>query len=165
MRSTFCWRFVAPAVAILLLSAFTVEAQESRATLTGRVSDPAGAAIPNATVVIKNQQTSLETTITTGEEGNYTVTALLPGRYTVSVEAQGFKRAESDQVELFTASTATFDVTLEIGSFGETVIVNTEAPLLEPDTASRGQVVENERISELPLVGRNRLTSRRSRPA
>lgn len=157
MRFTFCWRVFASAVALLLLSAFTIKAQESRATLTGRVSDPAGAAVPNATVVIRNQQTNLETTVTTGDEGNYTVPALQPGRYTVSVEAQGFKRAESDQVELFTASTATFDVSLEIGSFGETVTVNTDAPLLEPDTASRGQVIENERISELPLVGRNPL--------
>ncbi|MDQ3258258.1 MAG: carboxypeptidase-like regulatory domain-containing protein, partial [Acidobacteriota bacterium] len=98
-------------VLLVLLTLATVNfAQESRATLTGRVSDQAGAAVPNATVIIKNQQTNIETTVTTGDEGNYTVTALQPGRYTVSVESQGFKRAESDMVELFTASTATFDV-------------------------------------------------------
>ncbi|MEJ7712901.1 MAG: hypothetical protein WKF84_24420 [Pyrinomonadaceae bacterium] len=60
-------------------------------------------------------------------------------------------------VELFTASTATFDVSLEVGQVGETITVNADAPLLEPDTASRGQVIENARISELPLVGRNPL--------
>ncbi|HEX8424616.1 MAG TPA: carboxypeptidase-like regulatory domain-containing protein, partial [Pyrinomonadaceae bacterium] len=78
-------------------------AQESRATLTGRVSDQTGAAIPNATVVVRSQQTNIETTVTTGDEGNYTVTPLQPGRYTVSIEAPGFKRAVSDAVDLFTA--------------------------------------------------------------
>ena len=141
--------------ALVLAFAGTCLAQESRATLTGRVSDPTGAAIPGASITVKNQQTNLDTNVATGAEGNYTVTPLQPGRYTVTVEAQGFKRAESDKVELLTATTSTFDVTLEVGGVGETVTVNASAPLLEADTASRGQVVENARISELPLVGRN----------
>ncbi|HEY0099195.1 MAG TPA: TonB-dependent receptor [Pyrinomonadaceae bacterium] len=143
---------VLAAVLCLALSSF---AQESRGTLTGRVSDQTGAAIPNATVIVKSQQTNIETTVTTGDEGNYTVTPLQPGRYTVSIEAPGFKRAVSDVVELFTATTSTFDVNLEVGAVGETVTVNADAPLLEADTASRGQVIESTRISELPLVGRN----------
>jgi hypothetical protein len=136
----------------LAISSF---AQESRATLTGRVSDAAGAAVPAAKVSIKSQQTNIVTDVVTGEEGNYTVTALQPGLYTVSVEAAGFKRAESDKVQLYTATTSTFDVNLEVGGIGETVTVNADAPLLEADTASRGQVIESTRISELPLVGRN----------
>jgi hypothetical protein len=129
--------------------------QESRATLTGRISDPNGAGIPGAKVTVTNQQTKLTNDAVTGDDGNYTVPLLPPGNYTVAVEAQGFKRAESNTVELFTATTATFDVSLEVGGVGDTVTVNADAPLLEADTASRGQVVENERISELPLVGRN----------
>ncbi len=156
MIPIFCRRVLAVVPAVLFLTVIAV-AQESRATLTGRVSDPAGAAVAGAKVSIMSQQTNIATDVVTGDEGNYTVTALLPGRYTVSVEAQGFKRAESDQVELFTASTATFDVSLEVGQIGETVTVNADAPLLEADTASRGQVIENARISELPLVGRNPL--------
>jgi hypothetical protein len=141
----------------VLLSPLTLLGQESRATLTGRVSDQNGAAIPGATVSITSQQTQLAETATTNEEGNYTVPFLLPGRYTVKVEAQGFKAAESDKVELHTADKATFDVQLEVGAVGEVVNVNAEAPLLEPDTASRGQVIERERVAELPLVGRNPL--------
>jgi hypothetical protein len=136
----------------LAISSF---AQESRGTLTGRVSDPAGAAVPNATVVVKNQQTNIEITVTTSDEGNYTVTPLQPGRYTVSIESGGFKKAISDMVEISTATTSTFDVALEVGAVGEEVTVNADAPLLEADTASRGQVIESTRISELPLVGRN----------
>src|SRR5207237_5612543 len=132
-------------------------AQEFRATLTGHVTDPAGAAVPGATVTAKNQQTNEEKSATTSEEGNYTIPLLQPGKYTVTVQAQGFKQAVSDVVELHTADKATFDVPLEVGGIGETVNVNSEAPLLEADTASRGQVIERERVAELPLVGRNPL--------
>ncbi len=156
MKRSLRWR-VPTLVLCVLLASLTCPGQESRATLTGRVSDPNGAAVPGATVSVTNQQTSLTDTATTNDEGNYTVPFLLPGRYTVKVEAQGFKAAESNAVELHTADKATFDVTLEVGGVGEVVNVNAEAPLLEPDTASRGQVIERERVAELPLVGRNPL--------
>jgi Carboxypeptidase regulatory-like domain len=149
-------RTLALALAVFALALPSL-AQESRATLTGRVSDPAGAAIAGAAVSITNQQTNITTTATTGDEGNYTVPFLMPGRYTVKVEKQGFKTAESDIVELHTADKATFDVQMEVGALGEVVNVNAEAPLLESDTASRGQIIERERVSELPLVGRNPL--------
>ncbi|HEX8292553.1 MAG TPA: carboxypeptidase-like regulatory domain-containing protein, partial [Pyrinomonadaceae bacterium] len=139
----------------VLLSALTCLGQESRATLTGTVTDPNSAAVQNATVTVTNQQTGVSTSVNTTGEGNYTVTPLIPGRYTVAVEAQGFKRAQSEEVQLYTATTTTFDVALEIGVVGDTVTVTASAPLLEADTASRGQVVERERIAELPLVGRN----------
>ncbi|HVF88329.1 MAG TPA: TonB-dependent receptor, partial [Pyrinomonadaceae bacterium] len=154
MFPSFCRRVPVIFVCVLSLT-ISAFAQESRATLTGRVSDPTGASIPGANVTITNQQTNIDTNVTTGDDGNYTATALQPGRYTVTVEAGGFKRAQSDLVELRTADKATFDVSLEVGEVGETVTVNDVAPLLEADSASRGQVVENERISELPLVGRN----------
>ena len=154
MKSSLRWRV--PAIIIcVLMSTLTCFGQESRATLTGTVTDPNGAAVPNATITVTNQQTGVTTTVTSTGEGNYTVTPLLPGRYKVAVEAQGFKRAESEEVQLFTATTSSFDVTLEIGAVGDTVIVTADTALLEADTASRGQVVERERIAELPLVGRN----------
>jgi hypothetical protein len=154
MSPSFCRRLPAIFAAVLCL-AMSSFAQESRATLTGRISDQAGAGVPGAKVSIKSQQTNIVIDVVTNDEGNYSVSALQPGLYTVSVEGQGFKRAESDKVELLTATTSTFDVTLEVGQVGEVVTVNADAPLLEADSASRGQVVENMRISELPLVGRN----------
>jgi hypothetical protein len=149
-------RILALALAVCVLALPSL-AQESRATLTGRVSDPNGAAVPGATVQITSQQTNLTTTTTSNDEGNYSVPSLQPGLYTVKVEKQGFKAAESNTVELHTADKATFDVALEVGGVGEVVNVNAEAPLLEADTASRGQVIERARVSELPLVGRNPL--------
>jgi len=156
MDRSFFWRL--SVLAIFLLSAtLLTPAQEFRATLTGHISDPGGAAVSGAQVTTTNLQTNEQKTATTSEEGNYTIPFLQPGRYNVTVEGQGFKKAASNIVELHTADKATFDVALEVGGVGETVNVNAEAPLLEPDTASRGQVIEQARISELPLIGRNPL--------
>src|SRR4051794_36303138 len=145
-------------LAIFLLAVtYSVFAQDSTATLTGRVTDQNGAAVANAAIKVKNQLTTEELSATTNEDGNYTVPYVKPGRYTVLVEASGFKRALSDIVEVHTADKATMNVSLQVGEVGETVTVNADAPLLEPDTASRGQVIENMRVNELPLNGRNPL--------
>ncbi len=156
MKRNFCRR-VPTLVWIILALGVSGFAQEFRATLTGRVTDPNGAAVAGAKVTARNQQTNEEKTATTSDDGNYTVPFLQPGKYTVTVEAPNFKKAESDIVELHTADKATMDVKLEIGQVEQTVLVNSEAPLLEPDTASRGQVIENARVNELPLNGRNPL--------
>ncbi len=156
-RQTLALAVAALALALALALPLSTSAQEFRATLTGHVNDTAGAAIPGATVTARNQETNEERTTTTTSEGDYTLTPLQPGRYTVTVTAQGFKQAVSDVVELHTADKATFDVQLETGGVSEVVNVNADAPLLEADTASRGQVIERERVAELPLVGRNPL--------
>ncbi|HEX8117097.1 MAG TPA: carboxypeptidase-like regulatory domain-containing protein, partial [Pyrinomonadaceae bacterium] len=89
MKRSLRWRL--PAIILCALaSAAVCFGQESRATLTGTVNDPNGAAVQNATVTATNQQTGLSTTANTTGEGNYTITPLIPGRYTVAVEAQGF---------------------------------------------------------------------------
>jgi Carboxypeptidase regulatory-like domain/TonB dependent receptor len=130
-------------------------AQESRATLTGTVSDPNGSLVPGATVTVRNINTNEERVITTSDDGSYTVTSLLPGRYYVSVEAKGFKKAVNDSLELHVNDTATFDVTMELGEMDQVVTIDAGELLLESDTATRGQVIENRRIVELPLNGRN----------
>ncbi|HVG39114.1 MAG TPA: carboxypeptidase regulatory-like domain-containing protein [Pyrinomonadaceae bacterium] len=131
-------------------------AQEFRATLTGNITDPQGAVVVGAKITVKNLQTGDETSATSSDEGSYTIPSLLPGRYNVTVEAQGFKKQVSENVELHTADKATIDVALEIGGVDQVVTVNeSDTPLLESDTATRGQVIENRRITELPLNGRN----------
>ena len=148
-------RVPALAIAVLCL-AISGFAQEFRATLTGQVSDQTGASIPGAKVTVKNRQTNEETTANTGEDGNYTIAFLQPGQYTMTVEAQGFRRTVNENVELHTADKATIDVSLEVGQLDQVVTVTEgEVALLEPDTATRGQVIENRRVQELPLNGRN----------
>ena len=156
MKFSLCRRVLAFAFAVSAL-ALPIFAQEFRATLTGNVTDPNGAAVAGATVTAKNLQTGEESVATTSEDGSYTIPFLLPTVYSVSVEASGFKRAVTERLELHVNDKATLDVKLEVGQVGDVVTVSAEDSqvLLERDTATRGQVIENRRIVELPLNGRN----------
>ncbi|MEK7403486.1 MAG: TonB-dependent receptor, partial [Acidobacteriota bacterium] len=91
----------------------------------------------------------------TNESGNYELPYLLPGIYRVSVEMAGFKKAVRDQIELRVADRMTLDFTLELGNVAESVVVTGETPLLESATASIGMIMDERRISELPVVGGN----------
>jgi len=142
-------------IVIILACVCVALPQEFRATLSGHISDPSGASVSGATVTVKNLQTNEQFTATTGDEGNYTLAFLQPGFYSVSVEAAGFKRATNERFELHTNDKATLDVALEIGQLENVVIVSPDELLLERDTATRGQVIENRRVTELPLNGRN----------
>lgn len=155
MCRSFYRRVPAVVLAVLCL-AVAGFAQEFRATLTGQVLDPNGAAVAGATVTVKNLQTNEQTTVTTGEDGNYTIPFLMPAKYSVTVEASGFRRAITENLELHVNDKATLDVKLELGQLDQAVNISAESvPLLESDTATRGQVIENRRIVELPLNGRN----------
>ncbi len=145
-------RGVGIACTLVLLGAF---AQEFRAVITGRVSDPSGAATPAAQLTVQNVQTNEQFKTTTGADGNYTVPFLIPGRYRIIVEATGFKRAVQESVELHINDRATLNFTLELGEVEQAVTVTAEAPLLEMSSATRGQVIENRRVTELPLNARN----------
>src|SRR5215217_3176284 len=154
MKSNLCVRMSALIVIILACACIALP-QEFRATLSGHISDPSGASVSGATVTVKNLQTGEQTTATTSEDGNYTLAFLMPGFYSVSVEMAGFKRATTERLELHTNDKATLDVALEIGPLENVVIVSPDELLLERDTATRGQVIENRRVTELPLNGRN----------
>ena len=156
MKVPLCRRTFALIVLALTLPLLAL-AQDNRGTLTGAVTDPNGAAVAGASVTVRNTVTNEERVVTTSDDGNYTVPYLQPGTYSVSIEQQGFKKAASDNVVVETARTSTFDVALEVGGVEQTVDVTSEAPLLEPDSASRGAVIENMRVNELPLNGCNPL--------
>ena len=155
MKRSLRWR-VPTLILCVLMFALTCLGQEFRSTLTGQVQDAAGAAVPNATVTARNLSTNQTTTATTSEDGNYTLAFLIPGDYSVTVEAQGFKKVVNEKMTLHVSEKITFDVTLEVGQVEDAVTVTAEDPLLEAGTASRGLVVENMRVNELPLnLGRN----------
>ncbi len=130
-------------------------AQAGKAELTGEVRDQAGARVARAAVTIKQLETGDATTATTGADGIYTATNLLPGQYTVTVEAQSFRRFVREGVRLTTGERIRVDVTLTIGGVEEEVKINSDASLLRTETGSLGQVIPNRRIVDLPLNGRN----------
>lgn len=145
----------------LLLLAFTMSAFDvahaQQATITGRATDQAGAIVPGAQVTVANVETSIKVTVTTNEEGVYTIPLLQPGNYQVAVEAGGFKSIVRSGVKLDVQQVARLDFAMEPGGVTETVQVTDNAQLTDPETSSLGQVIDNKRVLDLPLNGRNPL--------
>jgi hypothetical protein len=130
-------------------------AQVNTASLTGLVTDPTGAVIPNASVMAKNNATTREQSTTTDSSGYYTFASLQVGNYTISVEIQGFKRGVRDSINLEVGQKARIDFPLEVGAVSQSVLVATAPPLLTTQEATTGGVIESRMISDLPLSARN----------
>ena len=130
-------------------------AQSELATLTGTVADSSGGVIANADVTVKNQGTNISSTGRSNENGRYVVPSLKPGLYTVAVSAPGFKKYVNSAVTLQVNQTARLDIELTVGEVTQEVTVSAEAPLLEVDTSGRGAVIDERKIVELPLNGRD----------
>jgi hypothetical protein len=124
-------------------------------TITGEVTDPTGAAVPGAAITIRNTATNGIRNATTNEVGIYSVPALNPGIYEVRAETSGFKAATRAGIELQVQQTARIDFSLEIGEVTEVVEVTGAAPLLTTENATVGTVIEEQRITDLPLNGRS----------
>ncbi len=145
---------------LLLAITFTASllvAQELRSTLNGRVTDPAGAAIPNVKVQVRNAETGASLNTATGPDGYYTAPFLTPGQYEITIEASGFKKYVQSGIQIPTSSQITANVALEIGSSSQSIEVHADAPLVDTATASQGQVITTEEAENLPVNGRNPL--------
>ncbi len=138
-----------------LLSALLANAQEVRATVTGLVSDPTGAAIVNAMVRVVNVSSQVTVTTKTNETGNYVTGFLAPGSYEMTVEASGFKRFLRKNIALQTQDKVRIDVQMEVGEMTQSVTVQEAVSTLETETASRGATISNQMIANLPTQGRN----------
>ena len=125
-------------------------------TITGEVKDSTGGVVPGATVTVVNKATNATRTTPTNAVGLFDFPALPPGTYTVKSELEGFKTATRD-VELQVQQTARVNFTLELGTVSEMATVTGVSPLVETSNATIGTVIENRRIVELPLNGRNYL--------
>ena len=141
------------AVMVLCVAA-TASAQVDRATLTGIVRDPSAAVIVKAQVKITSLATNSVNTVATSTDGTYLVVNLAPGEYLVQVEAQGFQRFEQT-VALELGARSRLDLSLAVGSIGETVTVQGVTPLLSTESAVVGTVVDRNEMAKLPLAIRN----------
>ena len=129
---------------------------QSLGTITGEVKDSTGAVVPGVTVTVVNKATNATRTTASNPFGLYDVPALPPGTYTVKSELDGF-RTVTREVELRVQQTARVNFTLELGTIAEMATVTGFSPLVETSNATIGTVIENRRIVELPLNGRNYL--------
>lgn len=129
--------------------------QTTYGSITGTISDQSGAPVADAQVTITNLGTAEKHSQTTGPDGLYTFVNVIPGRYRVDVEKTGFKRVSNPEVVLEVGQAPRIDFNLQVGEKTEVIEVTGEIPLLQPDTSSIGQVVEERKANELPLNGRN----------
>ncbi len=141
--------------ALLLAGVGAVTAQEFRATVKGQVVDSSQAALPGATVTIRNQETNEVASATTNQEGTYTIPFLRPGTYTLTVEMSGFQTYTRKDMRLEVSQVAMINAQLAVAGVAEAVTVSAESPLLESSNANRGTVIDSHRIEELPLQSRS----------
>jgi outer membrane receptor protein involved in Fe transport len=130
-------------------------AQQGSATVNGVISDPSGAAIPNAKVDLTNVNTSVTRTTTANSDGAYLFLNVVPGVYTMRATAQGFSAIVQPPATLEVNQTATFDFHMKVGSTQENVTVEATAAGVESSTAELGTVVNTREVNDLPLNGRN----------
>jgi hypothetical protein len=142
-------------VALIVLTCASAVAQTSFGSIVGEVQDASGAQIPAANVTVTNTGTSDRLQGATGANGQYQFVNLNPGVYKVEIEKPGFKRLVRDGVEVRVQNSVRVDATLEVGEQGQTVEVTAEAPLLQTENASMGQVVEGRAVADMPLNGRD----------
>jgi hypothetical protein len=137
--------------------ACVLHAQEFRGTITGRVVDAQGAAVPGAKITVTLISTAARSNTTSGSDGLYTVPFLSPGRYRLEVEATGFKHYLQDNLEVNAGDRVGLDIHLELGQLNETVTVTAEAPMLDTTTATAGQVINSAQVDNMPMNGRTPL--------
>jgi len=141
-------------LSLLVFVALAAFSQSSTATLQGQISDSSSAAVPGAEVTIVNTATNITRHFTTSDSGIYSFPLLPPGTYRVDVAKTGFKPATRENILLQVSDRVSLDLKLEVGAATERVTVDATAPLVNTTNATLGQVIENRRIVELPLNGR-----------
>jgi len=151
--NTVCNRAVLLFAAALLL-VVPVFAQETRATLSGTITDPSGSAVAGANLALINVETGVESKTASNQVGQYRFLFVNPGNYKLTAEMAGFRTFIREGIRLETSQAATLDVALQLGTQAETVTVGAEAPLIEAEKADRGMVVERQNVAELPIITR-----------
>lgn len=123
--------------------------------ITGTVQDATGAIVPTANITVTNESTGIRREAQTNVSGIYTVLLLQPGTYSVNVQAAGFRTVSRSGVQLEVAQTAQLDFSLEVGATAESLTVTDTAPLLDSGSNAIGGVVAQDKIEDLPMLGRN----------
>ena len=142
--------------AALLLSLTAVPSfAQATSTILGVVKDSSGGVVPGATVTVMNTDTAQSRSTTTGEDGAYRVPALNAGHYQVKIEKSGFQASTQKGVTLDVAQELPVNVSLQVGSSTQEVVVNAETVQVNTTTSSLGGLVNDSKISDLPLNGRN----------
>jgi hypothetical protein len=141
--------------ALLFVAYAVTTCAQGSATVAGTVTDPSGAAVPAVEVKIVAVDTGATRNAFTNAQGQYVIPSLSPARYTLSAETAGFRRYVQENIVLQADQKATVNIRLELGQTTETVTVRDDAPQVDTQSGALSQVVEQKRIVDLPLNGRN----------
>ncbi len=145
---------LAVATVVLLGAAPVAWGQEARAAMSGRVVDAQNAVVPDAEIVVRSDDTGVKQTTKTNEQGNWIVRFLIPGNYSLSVTASGFKQVEQHSISLQTADQKQIDTRLEIGETSTQIEVKGDIALIDTTAAVSGTVITKEEIAEMPSSSR-----------
>jgi hypothetical protein len=149
------WVAVSAQLLMVALLCGSVFAQSQNGRMLGTVTDPSGAVVVGAKVVITDSERGISRSFTSNESGDYVAPALRPGLYTITAEAAGFKKLERPAIRLEVGQDLRIDFQLKTGSASEVVTVMDEAPLVNATTDVLGGTFTNKAINELPLNGRD----------
>ena len=132
-----------------------VWAQRDTGTITGTVRDTSGAIVPGVAITVTNAHTNISFSAFSGEAGTYTIPALKAGEYVVTAELAGFKKDLRRGIVVQVNQVAVVDITLQVGEVSEIAEVTALAPLIQTQSITLGDVVDEKQVRELPLNGRN----------
>ncbi len=154
-RRTLLRTYLLIATTLIIPTIVASEARAQTGSIYGTITDPSGAAVTGASVTVQSVQTNQIRTGTTNHEGDYTFSLLSVGSYNVSVEAVGFKPHQRAGLVLQIEERLRVDLRLELGQVTESVVIDTQATQIDTASSTLGKVVEEQRIVDLPLNGRN----------
>jgi len=140
---------------LLFLLQLPCYSQAVSGTINGLVTDPSGAAVSGVKVTVTNTGTNVAVDASTNESGYYSVPQLIPGTYLVRIEAHGFKVFEKTGIALDIDSVIRVDAALEVGSLTQSVLVTSEAAVLQTEKADLGGVIRGSVLTEIPTISRN----------
>ncbi len=151
-------RAALPLAVAVLFFAGVAQAQEFRGTISGAVTDPTGAVVPGASVVVKEVHTGTTAQTKSDADGQYVVPFLLPGDYTITVTMPGFETTTHSAITLESQAHPIVDMKMQVGETTTSVTVTDAAPLIDQANASVGQIISTESVADLPLNGRTPTT-------
>jgi hypothetical protein len=153
-------RFVTKALSAFIrvhlwLALFVAPLIAQNAELSGLITDPSGLAVPGAWVVVQSADTGATRTVSSNQQGEHSVPALLPGPYNITIEANGFKTVHQNGIVVEVDQRARLDFALTVGSNTESITVQGSASLLNTSDASVSTLIGNQFVENLPLNGRS----------
>jgi trimeric autotransporter adhesin len=157
-RKTMRITLVDAIIAVLLLhshTAMTLLSQSFYGAIRGTLRDPGGHAVPGAKLILTDENTNLSRVTVTSAEGDYAFNQVVPSTYSVTAEMAGFKKFQRKGIVVATQEQIPLDLTLEIGDITQSVEVTADAAMIDAASASQGQVLNEQKLSEMPNIGRN----------